>query len=176
MVVRASQENLPEVLGYLQEKWQNLFPSYIFSGRYQEDTMQEGKDVNDSIMKVNMFLAVVASFLSLIGIYSLVSLSVLHRTKEIGIRNVVGSSVGNMILLLSRRFLIILTISSILGCAGGYYLSVMLLDSIWDYFLEITIWLLLFSVFLMFVMTAFTIAGKTYSAATRNPVWALQTE
>jgi ABC-type antimicrobial peptide transport system permease subunit len=176
LIVRASTENLPEVLEYLRETWQSLFPSYIFTGIYQEDTLKEGKDINDSIMKVNLFLAIVATFLSLIGIYSLVSLSVLHRTKEIGIRNVIGSSVGNVIMLLSKRFIIILVIASIVGCVAGYYLSAMLLDSIWDYFLDITISMLLFSVFIMFVMTAITITGKTYKAATSNPVKALQTE
>ena len=112
----------------------------------------------------------------MIGIYSLVSLSILHRTKEIGIRNVVGTPVLNMIFLLSKRFLIILAIASILGSAGGYYLSLMLLDSIWDYFLDISVWMLLFSILIMFAATALTITGKTYNAATQNPVKAIQTE
>jgi putative ABC transport system permease protein len=176
MAVRASPDNLPLVLNYLRETWQKLYPSYVFTGMYQEETMQEGKDINDSIAKINLFLAIVATVLSMIGIYSLVSLSILHRTKEIGIRNVVGTPVLNMIFLLSKRFLIILAIASILGSAGGYYMSLMLLDSIWDYFLDISAWMLLFSILIMFAATALTITGKTYNAATQNPVKAIQTE
>lgn len=176
LVVRASPENLTMVYEYLSSTWQEHFPSYVFSGMYQEETMQEGKDINDSIMKINMFLAIVATMLSLIGIYSLVSLSVLHRTREIGIRNINGASVLNIIMILSRKFIIMLSIAAIIGCAGGYYISALLLDSIWDYFLDINPWILLISVIIMFGMTALTVTGKTYSAATQNPVKALQTD
>jgi len=92
LVVRAEPEHLFEIKEYMREKWQEIFPSYVFSGMFQEETMEEEKYINESIVKINMFLAIVATMLSLIGIYSLVSLSVLHRTKEIGIRNVVGAS------------------------------------------------------------------------------------
>jgi len=176
LVVRASPDNLPLVFDYLEETWQNLFPSYVFTGMYQEETMQEGKDINDSITKINLFLAIVATILSLIGIYSLVSLNILHRTKEIGIRNVAGSSVIRIILLLSKKFAIILALAAIMGCAGGYYISAMLLDSIFEHYLDITVWMLLFSVLVMFLITGITITLKTYAAATQNPVKALQSE
>jgi ABC-type antimicrobial peptide transport system permease subunit len=176
LVVRTHPENMAEVKEFLKEKWQELFPSYVFQGMFQEETMEEEKYINESILKINMFLAIVATILSLIGIYSLVSLSVLHRTKEIGIRNAVGAPLLSLIALLNRKFIIILLIASIIGCAGGYYLSAMLLDSIWDYFTDITAFMLLTAVLIMFVITLITISVKTYSAATQNPVTALQSE
>ncbi len=176
LVVRTSPENMAEVKEFLKEKWQELFPSYVFEGMFQEEMMEEEKYINESILKINMFLALVATILSLIGIYSLVSLSVLHRTKEIGIRNVVGAPLLKLITLLNRRFIIILLIASIIGCAAGYYLSAILLDSIWDYFTDITIYMLLTAVLIMFIATMLTISAKTYSAATQNPVTALQSE
>ncbi|MEZ5011739.1 MAG: FtsX-like permease family protein [Bacteroidales bacterium] len=176
LVVRASAENLEQVQEYLRARWTEHFPFYVYRGIYQEETLQEGKDINSSILKVNMFLAIVATLLSLIGVYSLVSLNVLHRTREIGIRNVVGSPVGSLIYILSRKFIIILLIASVLGSLGGYFLSLSLLDSIWDYFITITAWIPLFSVAVMFLATALTVSGKTYRAATQNPVTALQTE
>ncbi len=176
LVVRTSPENMAEVKEYLKEKWQTLFPSYVFEGMFQEETMEEEKYLNESITKLNMFLAIVATILSLIGIYSLVSLSVLHRTKEIGIRNVVGAPLIKIMVLLNRKFIIILFIASVIGCAGGYYISAILLDSIWDYFTDITIWMMLTAVIIMFLVTLITISAKTYSAAIQNPVDALQSE
>ena len=67
-------------------KWKNIEPDRIFGGQLQEDTLQEEKDINGSILKVNIFLAVTATLLSLIGMYNLVSLDIIKRTKEIGIR------------------------------------------------------------------------------------------
>ena len=69
--------------------------------------------------------------------YNLVSLDIIRRTKEIGIRKIQGAPVPLLMFLVSRKFLIVLVIASVLGCAGGYYMSIMLMDSIWDYFVEI---------------------------------------
>ena len=99
--------------------------------------MKEGKDINGSIMKVNIFLAVTAALLSLIGMYNLVSLDIIRRTKEMGIRKIQGASVPLIMYLVSKKFLIVLIIASLIGCAGGYYMSNMLMDSIWDYFVQI---------------------------------------
>ena len=88
LAVRAESKDLPGVLDYLSLKWKNQNTNFIFGGMYQEDTMQEGKAINNSIMKVNIFLAVVATLLSLIGMYNLVSLNIIRRTKEMGIRKI----------------------------------------------------------------------------------------
>ena len=69
--------------------------------------------------------------------YNLVSLDVIRRTKEMGIRKIQGASVPLIMYLVSKKFLIVLVIASIIGCLGGYYMSNMLMDSIWDYFVEI---------------------------------------
>ena len=93
----------------------------IFGEMLQEDTMKEEKDINGSILKVNIFLAITATLLSLIGMYNLVSLDILRRTKEMGIRKIQGASVPLIMFLVSKKFLIVLVIASVLGCTGGYY-------------------------------------------------------
>ena len=176
MAIRANQEELPEVLEYLRETWIKSFPNYPFTGMYQEDTLQEEKDINRSIKQIYIFLAIVATLLSMIGLYTLVSLSILNRTKEIGIRKVMGAPIPRILLVLSKRFLFILAISSLIGCVGGYYLSLMMLDSIWDQFLDFTAGIYIYSVLIMFVMTVATITGKIYQAALQNPVTCLRYE
>jgi ABC-type antimicrobial peptide transport system permease subunit len=74
------------------------------------------KDINESIMKVNLFLALAATLLSLIGMYNLVSLDIIRRTKEMGIRKIQGASVPLIMFLVSKKFLIVLIVASILGC------------------------------------------------------------
>jgi cell division protein FtsX len=176
MAVRARSSDLPEVLKYLRETWTKMIPNYPFEGIYQEDTLEEEKAINRSIKQLNIFLAIAATILSMIGLYTLVSLSILNRTKEIGIRKVMGSPVSRIWLVLSKGFLINLAISSILGCVGGYYLSLMLLDSIWDYWLDITAGIYIYSVLIILVATALTMTGKVYQAALQNPVDCLRYE
>lgn len=176
MAIRAEKEDLPQVLEDLREAWIKLYPNYPFTGMYQEDTLEEEKAINRSIKQLYIFLAIVATCLSMIGLYTLVSLSILNRTKEIGVRKVMGSPVPRIIVVLGKSFLINLAISSVLGCVGGYYLSVMLLDSIWDQFLDFTVWIYIYSVLIIFVATIATITGKIYQAALQNPVTCLRYE
>src|SRR5664279_3444052 len=132
----------------------------IFGGMLQEDTMKEGKDINGSIMKVNIFLAITAALLSLIGMYNLVSLDILRRTKEMGIRKIQGAPVLLIMFIVSRKFLIVLFIASLLGCAGGYYMSNMLMGTMWQYHVKITAGVLIMSASIMFVATTLTIIFK----------------
>lgn len=176
MAIRAQSSDLPEILEFLRETWVKLIPNYPFDGMYQEDTLEEEKAINRSIKQLYIFLAVVATILSMIGLYTLISLSILNRTKEIGIRKVMGSPVPRIWLVLSKGFLINLAISSVIGCVGGYFLSLMMLNSIWDYWLDFTAGIYIYSVLLILVITAATITGKVYYAAMQNPVRCLRYE
>ena len=176
LAVRANPEDLPDVLGYLDLEWKKRITNYYFTGMLQEDTMQEEKDINVSIMKGNIFLAIIATLLSLIGMYNMVSLDIIRRTKEIGIRKIHGAPVPLIMFLAGKKFLIVLIVSSLIGCAGGYYMSLMLLDSIWDYYTEIEIGTLVFAASIMFVATILTIIFKIARAAMKNPVVSLRYE
>jgi ABC-type antimicrobial peptide transport system permease subunit len=176
LAVRANSEDLSVVLGYLELEWKKQTTNYYFKGILQEDTMQEEKDINGSIMKGNIFLAITAILLSLIGMYNMVSLDIIKRTKEIGIRKIHGAPVSLIMFLASKKFLMILIVSSLIGCAGGYYMSIMLLDSIWDYFVEIKFGTLVFVASIMFMATILTIIFKIARAAMKNPVVSLRYE
>jgi ABC-type antimicrobial peptide transport system permease subunit len=176
IAVRSNPEDLPGVLDFVSQKWKTLGTNQIFGGILQEDTMQEEKDINGGILKVNVFLAIVATILSLIGMYNLVSLDIIKRTKEVGIRKIQGAPIPVLMFLVSKKFLIVLLIASIIGCIGGYYMSYMLLDSIWDYFVKISGGILLISASIMIVATTATISYKVVKAAMRNPVDSLRYE
>jgi ABC-type antimicrobial peptide transport system permease subunit len=176
MAVRANNEDLPDVLDFIGQKWKTLGTNVVFGGRLQEDNMQEEKDINGSIMKVNLFLAVVATILSLIGMYNLVSIDIIKRTKEVGIRKIQGAPVTVLMFLVSKKFLVVLLIASIAGCAGGYFMSKSLMDSIWDYFVNVNAGILLLAALIMTGATLSTISIKIYRAAMRNPVESLRYE
>lgn len=98
------------------------------------------------------------------------------RLKEIGIRKVVGASVPVIIKILIYEFLVILTIGSIAGIMAGYYLNVALMDSIWEYFTDLTAITFIIPVISIFVVSVITVSGKVYYAVTRNPLHSLRHE
>ena len=70
----------------------------------------------------------------------------------------------------------VLAVSALMGSAGGYYLSVMLLDSIWDYFVAISVGILLIAVTIMYVATFITLIFKITRASMNNPIDSLRYE
>lgn len=176
MVVRGLPEVLPEINASLRETWQSLVPNYPYAGRLQEETMAEAKGINKGIKDVQIFLALIATLLSLIGMYTLVSLSIINRTKEVGIRKVLGASIVGIMNNINRNFIYILLIAAILGCVGGYYMSEMLMGSIWDHYLDINPVIFVYPVIFIFLISFITTGSKVYQAATRNPADSLRYE
>lgn len=176
LAVRTSQEDMGEVNQYLESEWKELVPNYPYEGVFQDDEMDEARDINKNIKNIYIFLALIATILSAIGLYTLVSLSIIRRTKEIGVRKVMGASVHRIIKVLNREYLIMLVMACIFGSLSGYYMSKMLMDSIWEVFTDISIFCYLIPISLIFVVAAITTGSKVYSAATKNPTDSLRYE
>lgn len=176
IAVRSLNEDREAVFEYMKSEWRRLIPSVPFNGRYQEETMQEAKDINNSIKKIFLFLALAATLLSLIGLYNLISLNIIRRTKEIGIRKVLGASILSIAIRINLAFAIILIFSTLLGCAGGYYLTKMLMGSIWANHLGFELFNYIVTFFGMVLIAIMTVSWRIYSAATANPATSLRYE
>ncbi|MFC2086122.1 ABC transporter permease [Bacteroidota bacterium] len=176
LVVKANIADLTEVNEYLEEKWHEIVPNYPYEGFYQNETLAEAKDINKQITTIMIFLAVIAVAMSLIGLYTLVSLRILKRTKEFGIRKIVGAPVMKIAMLISKEFMILIGIASVFGAVLGYYLSNSLLSSIWIHHLTIGVLSLLLPVVLIFIFSAITLSGKVMQTALKNPIESLRYE
>lgn len=167
--VRTSMEDLLAVKETMDEKWRAVFPDELSTVRYMEEEKAETALVNGNIKVLFIFLGVVAVLLSVIGLFSLVSLNLIKRMKEIGVRKVLGASVANISLKVSREFIIILAVASVLGCIGAYFMSDILMASIWAYHVPQRAMPFLISVAILFLVSALTIGGKVIRAASVNP-------
>lgn len=176
VIIQADEKNLTKVNESLQNIWGKIVPNKPYAGFYQEERLAEAKDVNKQITKIFNFLAIVSVLLSLVGLYTLVSLTIIKKTKEIGIRKVMGAPFGNLVKLINRDYIIILIIASGLGAYLGYFTSNTLMGSIWEYYLDITLFNLLIPVILILSVSIITIFRKVYLAANQNPVDSLKYE
>jgi ABC-type antimicrobial peptide transport system permease subunit len=176
MVVRTHAEKEKEVKEFLKGEWEKLVPNSPFFGREQTEILREAKDVNKNIKNINLFLAFTAIVLSLIALYTLVSLNIIKRTKEIGVRIVMGSKGMGIVWLISRPFLIILAISSVLGGLGGYYLNSMLLKSLWVFHTPINMASITIPVLILFGVSFAIISVRVYILLLRNPIESLRYE
>ncbi len=176
LAVRGASESLGEINEFLEKTWKEIVPNMPYEGFFQDDLLNEARDINKNIKNINIFLALLAIIISAIGLYTLVSLSIIRRTKEIGIRKVNGAPILRISGILSREYMIILVIACTIGSVSGWWVSVLLMDSIWDTFTDVRPFVYFFSDALIFVVAIASIGWKVYQAARRNPVESLRYE
>lgn len=176
VIVSAPAERLSEINAFMEKQWKEVFPNRLYNGRFLNADMAEANTINNNIVKMFAFLGIIALILSATGLFTLVSLNIIKKMKEIGVRKVLGASMGNITRIINTEFVVILLIASVLGSALSYFAVDALMDSIWDYYQSTTETAFIFSVLVMFVVSAVTIGYKVFTAASMNPVSTLRDE
>ncbi|MEN8248189.1 MAG: FtsX-like permease family protein [Bacteroidota bacterium] len=176
LVAQANVADIKDVKDYMDGVWKEVFPDQLSNVRYMDENMGDAGEVNANIRKMFVFLGLVAAILSAIGLFSLVSLDIIKRMKEIGVRKVLGATILNIVGIINKRYLIILLLASILGSGLGYLLTDMLMGSIWTYYLPIGPLAFIFSILILLLMALITVGGKVVKAAMANPAYTLRDE
>ena len=176
IVVSTNAENVASVNGYMSKQWSSVFPNRLYNGYMLSSTLQQVKVLNMSITYGYGFLGLFALLLSVTGLYSLVSLNIIKRTKEIGVRKIVGASVSNIIRIINTEFIIILAIASLLGSFAGYSWCNTILSTIWKYHQGVNLMTFIIAVGLLFIVSFLTIGYKVFAVASMNPVKTLRDE
>lgn len=176
LIAKADVSNVRSVFEYLEKEWNSKIPTKTFEGFYQDDFLRQAKEVNDNIMIIFTFLGTIAIVMSCLGLFTLVSLKLIRRTKEIGVRKVLGGSVGHIVAIINKDFLLLLVISSTLGVTLGYLLIDGLIASIFTHYKDMNY--VTFSLPAMIIIgLSLTIASlRTLKAALINPVDSLRYE
>ena len=130
----------------------------------------------DAVVILYTFLGLVAIIMSVSGLYSLVSLNLQRRAKELGIRKILGASLPHMVVQASKLFLIIMLISFLIGSVLGSVMVNGLMSTIWEYYVAINLKVLSMSVIILFVIAIATIAYKIRTVVVDNPVDSLRHE
>lgn len=176
VLVKAPVDKLKAVNSFMEEKWKTLFPNRIYNGRFMDSEMVEANTVNNNIVVMFVFLGIVAMILSATGLFTLVSLNIIKKMKELGVRKVLGASVGNLTRVINSEFVIILLFASVLGAALGWFGASALMGSIWRYYLEATPTTIVVSTVILFTVSALSIGYKVYSTTRLNPANVLRDE
>ncbi len=176
IIVSATPANVASVNADMKSKWSSLFPSRLYTGKMLINEIQYVTDVNKGIMQVYAFLALVAMLLSATGLYTLVSLNIIRRMKEIGVRKVLGASVYHIYRIVNMEFLIILIIAFALGSWASYNLTQVVMSSIWKYYQGANGFSFAIGIVSMLIVAVCTIGYKVFVVATMNPVKTLRDE
>lgn len=176
IIVRTDVGKTAYVNAIMQTEWHNVFPNRLYNGYMLSSAMQVVSALNSSIMYGYAFLGAVAMILSVTGLYALLSLNIIRRMKEIGIRKIVGASVLNISTVLNREFAVILLIASVLGSFASYNWCNIIISSIWRYHQGVNQWTFAIAITLLFIVAFATIAYKLFGVARMNPIDTIRNE
>lgn len=176
LIVNAKVDKVQDVNAFMEKKWKTIFPNRLYSPRYMNSGAIEANQVNNNILIMFLFEGGVALLLSITGLFTLVSLNIIKRMKEIGVRKVLGASILNLSRIINTQFIIILVIACLIGAYGGMSMSNLLMGSIWDHHKSPTVTTAILSCILLIVACVLSVAVKTYKTASMNPVDVLRSE
>jgi putative ABC transport system permease protein len=173
--IRVSPQNIPETIAYIQKTWQEMIPSYPLDYFFLDASFEQMHFADKKMGEVFFIFSTLAILVACLGLFGLAAFTAEQKTKEIGIRKVLGASVPGIYLLLSREFLQWVALANLIAWPLAYYGMHKWLQSFafrvvigWEIFLV--------SAVIAFVVSMLTVSYQSIKAATANPVKSLRYE
>lgn len=174
-VIKISKENIAETISNIESKWKEAYHGNVFRYHFLDEQFERQYSSEKQIAVVISGLTFLAIVISFLGLFGLSLYTVNRRTKEIGIRKVLGASVLNVVVLLSRDFVKLVIIGGIIGVPFVYQGSKIWLEQ-YAYQMPIDISLFVLPVGIVTLLTLITITFQTMTAARTNPVDSIKYE
>lgn len=175
ILVRIRSDNIPGTIGFIQKTLKDLLPHYTFEYEFLDSRIENLYLVEQRMEKILIFSTIIAIFISCLGLLGLASFTAEQRTKEIGIRKVLGSTVAGVVFLLSKEFIKWVLLANLIAWPVAYLAVHNWLQNFafqtrigWEIFL--------LSGCLALVISLLTVCYQSIKAALANPVDSLRYE
>ena len=175
LLVRMNPKMQDETLKKIGETWSRLNPEHPFDYEYLNDFFENFYYSEKRIGRILIYLTLFAIFIASIGLLGLASFTAEQRTKEIGIRKVMGASSFSISIRLSLEYLKMISLAGILAWPVSYYLMYNWLEK-FSYRTEMPVWAFVISTVIMTVLSLMVVNFQTIKAANSNPVESLRYE
>jgi len=173
--VRVKTDNIKETIGRLQAKWATLQPSAEFDFFFLDSHYDNQYRAEMSLGKVIAFFTMLAVVIACMGLFGLASFITEQRTKEIGVRKVLGASIKSIMSSLSKEFVLLILLANLLAWYPAYYFLTGWLEG-FAFRVDISILVFIIAAIGALLIALLTISFKTYVAARKNPVRSLRYE
>lgn len=162
-------------LSHLAKTYKKLFPTNPYEYKFMDEENEKRYESEAKWKQIMLFGAILTIFISCIGLFGLATLSAERRTKEIGIRKVLGASVASITTLLSADFLKLVSLSFVFAFPVAYYAIKQWLEN-YPYRIDISVWTFVIAAALSILIAFFTVSFQSIKAALGNPVKSLKAE
>ena len=175
VVVRIRPEQMPETLAMLQQKWEAYEPGHPYRYHFLDADFGRAYEKDRRLGMIFGYFAALAIFIACLGLFGLASFITEQRTKEIGVRKVLGASVGGIVVLLSKEFTKLVGIAFIVAAPLAYFAMDRWLSA-FAYQVDLAWWIFLGAGVTALAIAWLTVSYQSIRAALTNPVEALRYE
>ncbi len=173
--VRIKPVGLNASFNHLKTQWHQIFPNTEFSGSWLNENTERQYRHEKQLTNIFISAAIIAILISCIGLLAMAMMTMVQRTKEIGIRKVLGSTVAGIVVLLSKDFIKLVLLASILAFPVAWWVMHNWLQS-FAYRIDISWWIFALATLIALVIALATVSFQAVKAALANPVKSLRSE
>lgn len=173
--IKLNTTELIESVRLIQDKWEDFYPDVPFVFQFLDQQVAKMYAEDQKINKLIKLFTLISLIISLMGLLNLSSIIMKRKTKEIGVRKVVGATVIEIMGMLSKDFTKWILISFIIACPIAYYVAVEWLEN-FAYKTTLPWWIFALSGLLALSIALLTVSWQSWRAATKNPIEALRYE
>jgi ABC-type antimicrobial peptide transport system permease subunit len=173
--VRLKASNFAEAVSGIEKVWNKLFPADVFEYSFLDEAVANQYKGEEVMARLTNAFAAIAVFISCLGLYGLVSFMALQKTKEIGVRKVLGASSLQIWMLFSREFALLMGLAFVIAAPVAWYIMNLWLQN-FQYQITITPDIFGLAVCITLIVAALTVSYQTIKASLANPVKSLRNE
>lgn len=175
MAVKLSPSDFSKTVSSIEGIWKKLAPGQPFSYRFMDDSFNTVYDAEQRLGSIFMVFSILSILIACLGLFGLATFNAQKRTKEIGVRKVLGATVGQISYRLTTDFLKMVALAIAISLPIGWYTMSKWLED-FSYRIEVQWWMLLTAAFIAITIAVVTVSYQSIKAAVVNPVKSLRTE
>lgn len=175
LAVKIDGADISTALKAIESRWKQVFPKFVYQYKFLDERIAQQYIEEQRFLSMTKIFSGLAIFISCLGLYGLISFFIALKTREIGIRKVLGGKVKDILAIVMQDFFkLILLAGAIASPIAWYFMNNWLQN--YTYRTEINWWIFVVAVGLLLIITLLTISYKAIKAATANPIKSLKTE
>jgi putative ABC transport system permease protein len=173
--LKVSPDKFRSTVSNLERLWNQTFPSFVFEYQFLDQKIADFYRQEKQFSQLYTIFACIAIFISCLGLYGLISFMAVQRNKEVGIRKVLGASVGNIVYLLSKEFTVLILIAFVIAAPIAWYFMHKWLEN-YTFRIPLGIGIFAMTIIASIIIAWLTVGYRALKAAMANPVKSLRTE
>lgn len=171
----ATTQTLALTIASIRKAWNQAFPGNPFEYFFLQNFYQQQYQAEERFSKAFSLVTIVAVIVALLGLITLITSVTVKKRQEIGIRKVLGASIGNILLLLTRRLILLIVVACTLALPLAYWVIRQWLDN-YAFRIDVAGWLFIIPTITLFALAILTLTYHTWKAASNNPTEVLRNE